>query len=55
MNITEPTRSTRAWLRASANVERQLRVFIKSTGCTTKAKREAAIARASVRKERQHD
>lgn len=54
MNVTEPTRGTRAWVRASANVERQLRGFLKSTGCTTKAKREAAIARASVREERDH-
>lgn len=47
MNVTSPTKSTRQYLRLNAQKNAELRSFLKSQGCTTKAKIKAAVERAA--------
>lgn len=47
MNLSEPTKSTRAWSRQSNKVNDQLRQALKARGITTDKKRRIAIQLAA--------
>jgi hypothetical protein len=49
MSASEPTKSTREWLRNSAIINSKLSAFVRSRAGNSRAKRRAAIQRASVR------
>jgi hypothetical protein len=49
MSASEPTKSTREWLRTSAIINAKLSAFVRSRAGNSRAKRRSAIERASVR------
>lgn len=49
MALTLPSRTSKLFLEKQAATNAQLKKFLKSKGCTTRSKRQAAVEKAAVK------